>query len=109
VHNRVFAVIDRGSNVEAVAWKARMTAIVTKPDLVAITTGDRAEPHAERYAHFHGVGTVMTPCYDGPGLPAGTKIKGPAVIEEPTTTVVVYPGMTATVTSFKNYLIDLGA
>jgi N-methylhydantoinase A len=109
VHNRVFAVIDRGSNVEAVAWKARMTAIVTKPELVAITTGDNAEPHAERYAHFHGVGTVMTPCYDGPGLPAGTKIHGPAVIEEPTTTVVVYPGMTATVTAYKNYLIDLGA
>ncbi|WP_213878907.1 hydantoinase/oxoprolinase family protein [Pseudomonas sp. dw_358] len=109
VHNRVFAVIDRGSNVEAVSWKARMTAIVTKPQLVAITTGDQAEPQSERPAHFHGVGTVMTPCYDGPGLPAGTQIKGPAVIEEPTTTVVVYPGMTATVTSFKNYLIDLGA
>lgn len=109
VHNRVFAVIDRGSNVEAVSWKARLTAVVEKPAMVEMTGGITAEPRDFRNAHFHDVGTVKTACYDGPSLIVGTKIPGPAVIEEPTTTVVVYPGMTATVTSYKNYLIDLGA
>ncbi|WAT09665.1 hydantoinase/oxoprolinase family protein [Rouxiella badensis] len=109
VHHRVFAVIDRGSFVEAVSWKARMTAIVAKPELVVMNTGNKDKPHDTRLAHFHDTGAVNVPCYDGPELPVGTVIQGPAIIEEPTTTVVVYPGMAATVTSYKNYLIDLEA
>ncbi|MDR5799114.1 MULTISPECIES: hydantoinase/oxoprolinase family protein [Caballeronia] len=108
-HQRVFAVVDRGSNVEAVSWKARMTATVDKPQLVPQSSGDVATPRDIRKAHFFDTGTVDTPCYDGPRLKIGTRIEGPAIIEEPTTTVVVYPGMVANVTQYKNYLIDLGA
>ena len=40
-------------------------------------------------------------------LPADTEIAGPAIILEPTTTVVVYPGSTATVTPLGNYLLTI--
>jgi N-methylhydantoinase A len=35
-------------------------------------------------------------------------LTGPAVIEEPTTTVVVYPGWRATVTETGDYLMTYG-
>ena len=41
------------------------------------------------------------------GAAPGTRIPGPAVIEEATTTIVVYPGSTATVTPTGNYLLEL--
>ena len=47
------------------------------------------------------------PRYDGAALPAGTKIDGPAILREPTTTVVVYPGSSAVVTQLGNYLLEL--
>jgi N-methylhydantoinase A/oxoprolinase/acetone carboxylase beta subunit len=33
--------------------------------------------------------------YDGTSLPAGTEVVGPAFVELPTTTLVVYPQQTA--------------
>ena len=34
-------------------------------------------------------------------------MRGPAIIEEPTTTIVVYPGMSATISGAGNYLLSL--
>jgi N-methylhydantoinase A len=48
---------------------------------------------------------VDTPVYDGSRLLAGNIIPGPAVIEEPTTTVVVPKSFHCAVDSFKNYLL----
>ncbi len=48
---------------------------------------------------------VDTPVYDGSRLLAGNVIPGPAVIEEPTTTVVVPKSFQCAVDTFKNYLL----
>ena len=109
VHERVFAVSDRGSHVEALLWKARLTAIVDKPALVSGGGGTHTAPRDYRAGHFQGMGDVMVACYDGPMLAVGTRVLGPAIIEEPTTTLVVYPGMSAIVTEYRNYLIETGA
>jgi N-methylhydantoinase A len=37
----------------------------------------------------------------------GASIEGPAIIREPTTTVVVYPGSVASVTRLGNYLLEV--
>ena len=42
------------------------------------------------------------------GSAPGQAILGPAIIEEPFTTIVVYPGQRATVDAFGNYVITLG-
>ncbi len=44
-----------------------------------------------RKAWFDGA-HVECPVYDGATVPAGTRIAGPAFVELPTTTLVVYPG-----------------
>ena len=108
VHERVFAVNDPGSYVEALLWKARLTAIVDKPVLVAGGGGSNNKPRDHRSAHFPGIGKTDVACYDGPTLAPGAQLAGPAIIEEPTTTLIVYPGMTANVTDYRNYLIETG-
>src|SRR5262249_23045705 len=57
---------------------------------------------------FFGGRSVPAPVYDGPRLVPGQAILGPAIIEEPFTTVVVYPRQRATVDAFGNYVVTLG-
>jgi N-methylhydantoinase A len=50
-------------------------------------------PSAERPVRFaRSLPTVMTPVYAGAGLAPGAAFAGPAIVEEPNTTVVVPPG-----------------
>ncbi|HWP65874.1 MAG TPA: hydantoinase/oxoprolinase family protein [Candidatus Limnocylindria bacterium] len=60
----------------------------------------------KRAAFFRGR-FVATPIYEGPELAPGHEIAGPAIIEEPFTTIVVYPGQRARVDRFGNYAIDV--
>jgi N-methylhydantoinase A len=57
-----------------------------------------------RKAYF-GDGWVDTSIYLGAKLPAGANIAGPAVIEEATSTLVVYPGAIAHVSPGGRYIV----
>jgi N-methylhydantoinase A len=46
-----------------------------------------------------------TPVFRGVELKPGASIVGPAIIEEPTTTVVVYPRMSAFVSPSGHYIL----
>lgn len=110
VHERVFAVRDPHSAVELVSFKARLTGIVSKPPLIAADSNRSPAPASgHREMFFEGVGVIEGASYSGPTLWPGAVVEGPAVIEEPTTTVVVFPGMTAQVTALGNYMIETGA
>jgi N-methylhydantoinase A len=107
-HERIFAVREPGQYLECLLWKARATAVLEKPELLArepSAAGDESEAEVEAY--FKETGLAPVPRYDGPSLPAGTTIAGPAILREPTTTVVVYPGSTVVVTELGNYLLEL--
>jgi N-methylhydantoinase A len=67
---------------------------------------DRLEPVGERDAIFAGR-TVRCPVYDGTTIAAEMPVSGPAVIEVPTTTTVVYPGQTAIVDVIGNTVLRL--
>jgi N-methylhydantoinase A len=107
-HERIFAVREPGQYLECLLWKVRATAALEKPELRArdFPAGPlEAETTVEAYFRETGLGPV--PRYDGAALAAGTRIEGPAVVREPTTTVVVYPGSAAVVTPLGNYLLEL--
>ncbi|MCC8961352.1 hydantoinase/oxoprolinase family protein [Bradyrhizobium sp. Pear76] len=109
VHERVFAVRDEGSPVEIVNWKARLTAKIASreaPNVARMAKTD-ASPSAIRQCFFGTATPVSTSIYKPDDLGLGAVIKGPAIVEEPTTTLVVYPGMTATISSAGNYLLSL--
>ena len=48
---------------------------------------------------------METPIYDGPKLGPGISIQGHAIVEEPTTTVVIPPGFSCTVDPYGNYIL----
>ena len=94
VHERVFAVSEPGQYIECIYWKGRATARLPKPELAhAALDGARPpQPVSVRRAWFGAQGALDTRCFRAESLSAGHSIVGPAIIEEPTTTVVVYPG-----------------
>jgi N-methylhydantoinase A len=108
-HERVFAVKEPEQQVECTYWRGRLTALLDAPRL------RREEPRANsklqarvtHQAYFSGIGRSDTTRYLGKDLQAGVVIEGPAIIDEPTTTVVVYPGSSATVTPLHNYLLEI--
>jgi len=46
-----------------------------------------------------------TPIYEGALLGAGTCIQGHAIVEEPTTTIVIPPGFTCDIDQYGNYIL----
>ena len=52
-------------------------------------------------------GFVETPVYDGALVQPGQLISGPAVIEEPDTAIVVYPGQEAMSDHYRTYVIEI--
>lgn len=108
VHDRVFAVVDDENPVECLNWRGRVTmrlASVLTPEPVAIVDGEPAAPHGYRPAYFDDSEAVSTPIYLGEALTPGVRISGPAIIEEPTTTIVVYPEMSVSVSGADNFIL----
>jgi N-methylhydantoinase A len=107
-HERVFRVHEPGQYLECLVWKVRATAVLEKPSLHTRAPAEAAEAAAvSAPAYFRGLGFVDVSRHDGASLPAGTVVTSPAIIREPTTTVVVHPGSSVTVTPLGNYLVSL--
>lgn len=108
-HERVFMVRDPDSSVECLSWRLRLVATTGAPRPATnenATPVDLAAP-AHRRAVFDG-SAHRTGVFSGADVRPGGRITGPAVIEEPTTTIVVPPGARAIVLPTGDYLIEVG-
>jgi len=65
-------------------------------------------PKEERRVLFEDAGWVVCPVYERANLLPDRSVEGPAVIEEPMSTTVVYPGQRAQVDRFGNLLLETG-
>ena len=84
--------------------RVRSRALLSKPPMQKLTgTSSPAKPSGHRQAYF-GNGFVKTAVYDGPSLRANQSVKGPAIIEEPFTTIVVPPRWIVKLDKFGNYV-----
>jgi N-methylhydantoinase A len=98
------------SQVECLNWKGRARVRLARPpeqSFTATGSGDN-QPIDHRPTYF-GDGRIDTPIYHGDQLSPGALIIGPAIIEEPTTTLVVNPGMSARLSDAGNYLLETEA
>lgn len=66
------------------------------------------EPKEERQVLFEDVGWVTCAVYERTNLLPGRPVEGPAIIEEPMSTTVVYPGQQARVDELGNLLVETG-
>jgi N-methylhydantoinase A len=108
VHERVFAVRDEGQEIEFLNWKARLTVALEHPPEEATSATEGSVPTPTTRRAWFGGAHHDAPIWQGQDLKSGFEVEGPAIIVEPTTTVVIYPGMTAHVSDRGNYVIDTG-
>jgi N-methylhydantoinase A len=64
-------------------------------------------PGGRRQVHFNG-GWFETAIFDRASLGEGATLAGPAIVEQPDTTVVIDPGATLVVDSLGNLVISVG-
>ena len=107
VHDRVYAVRDEQSEVECVNWRGRIAIRLSKPPkpLRKRIAARKPKPWARRAAYFGPDDLRKTPVFRGSELLPGAVIAGPAIIKEPTTTIVVYPKMSASVSPSGHYIL----
>jgi N-methylhydantoinase A len=109
-HERVFAVKEPGQYVECLYWKGRATARLPKPEPDLLQAGDAAPASTRSRRLWLGPDAAgEATIHFGSSLLAGDEIRGPAIVEEPTTTIVVYPGWTLTVSETGDYLLERAA
>jgi N-methylhydantoinase A len=105
-HHEVFGVSDSASPVEIVSWRARVACDLGRHQPARVANGAAPTAARHRQAFFAETGWVGTPVFDFDGLPPGAPVRGPALIESPQTTVVLYPEATAIRTRLGSLLVD---
>ena len=96
--------------IELVSWRVRLAG--PRPDLrlgVAAAAGDASQGlKGERRAYFPELdGNHWTPVYDRYKLGPGAEVRGPAIVEERESTVVIGPRGTARVDDVLNLIVEL--
>ena len=95
-HEELFTYCERDNTVEIMNLESTVVGKVARPQLPPLASGTPDPAHArtgERPAFFEENNAfVMTPVYDGAKLLVGNRVVGPAIIEEITTSIVVFPG-----------------
>ena len=106
LHKRVFG-FEQTDEVEFVNWKARRTAKLGQPPATQRrlqTQGSNVSVLDHRSAYFGSEGYEAVAVFQGHTLDSDCRIVGPAIIQEPTTTLVVYPDYVVDVTEDGNYV-----
>ncbi len=95
-HEELFTYCERDNAVEIMNLESTVVGKVVRPQLPPLASGTPDPAHAqagERPAFFEENNAfVTTPVYDGAKLLVGNVVVGPAIIEEITTSIVVFPG-----------------
>ena len=92
-HRDIFAIDDPGSEVEMIAWRARVRCPLGAPKVAATAaSGPRNTEH--RAVRFPGGDAVEAQVLSFAALGPDEAVAGPAIIESALTTVVVDPGAT---------------
>jgi N-methylhydantoinase A len=70
-------------------------------------TNAPAKPYEARQAYFSAGDAREVPVFRRSSLQPGMRIEGPAIVEEKTSTTVLYPGQRAEVDEYLNVEVEL--
>jgi N-methylhydantoinase A len=107
LHQRLYAYAT-GEAMECVNLRVRAAVPVEAGRLPEWSGKGAAAPAGEQRAHFADAGATALPVYRRADLAAEQALKGPALVEDPWATTLVYPGQTATLDRFGNLVIEVG-
>lgn len=109
-HERKFSIRD-SLHIQCSAWRVMAIGKTGRQAVFSVkefAEDANVEPKEKRMAYFRGSRKMIeTPVYKGDDLKYGHVVKGPAIIEEPTTTIVVLEDFRMEVTKHGNYYIKL--
>jgi N-methylhydantoinase A len=104
-HRRRYGHMAESEAVEIVNFQVTAVGEIPKPRLQATAAPQQTpppSPHEMRTAYFSPTDAIRVPVFRRSALAPGAIIDGPAVIEEKTSTVVLYPGQRAAVDGYLN-------
>ena len=108
-HERVFAVSEPGQRIECLYWKGRAVVHLPNPPISAAQSrngGPRLAPSGRRAAWWGSDDGQEVDIYLGDEMYPGDRVDGPAIVELPTTTVVVYPDWSCEVTETGAFMLE---
>jgi len=106
-HRRRYGHMAESEAVEIVNFQVTAVGAIPKPQFseIAASGATQPVPHQTRTAYFSPTEAIKVPIYRRSTLAPGATIDGPAVIEEKTSTTVLYPGQRATIDGYLNIAI----
>jgi N-methylhydantoinase A len=112
-HRTVYGQADPREPVELVNFRVTGVGLVPKaslrPRAAAPGRGGPPVPKGERAAYFGGGARwLRCPVFERHGLDPGAQVAGPALVEEPGATIVVYPGHRAAADRLGNLHVTVG-
>jgi N-methylhydantoinase A len=110
-HQRRYGHMATSEAVEIVNFQVTAVGQIPKPQFheIADIAGSRSlSSHEKRTAYFNAADAAEVPVFRRSDLSAGASIAGPAIIEEKTSTIVIYPGQQALVDTYLNIEIRRG-
>ncbi len=107
-HQRRYGHMAQAEAVEIVNFQVTAVGLIAKPALKTFARTDApAKPHGARHAYFSTADAREVPVFRRSTLQPGMRIEGPAILEEKTSTTVLYPGQRADVDEYLNVEIEL--
>jgi len=108
-HQRRYGHMAAAEAVEIVNFQATAVGLIPKPVMKRFDkTEIQTAPPEIRPVYFDASEAQETAIFRRSNLPPGTAIAGPAVIEEKTSTTMLYPGQRAVVDDYLNIEVDVG-
>jgi N-methylhydantoinase A len=106
-HRRRYGHMAAFEAVEIVNFQVTAVGQIPKPRFhETAVAAQTPQPHERRAAYFSPTDVIETPVFRRSTLAPGAAIDGPAIIEEKTSTTVLYPGQRAKVDGYLN--IEIG-
>ena len=107
-HRRRYGHMAESEAVEIVNFQVTAVGAIPKPQFSTVeapATPQSPVPRETRMAYFNSTDAIQVPVFRRSALAAGAVIDGPAVIEEKTSTTVLYPGQRAAIDGHLNIAI----
>jgi N-methylhydantoinase A len=108
-HRRRYGHMAASEAVEIVNFQVTAIGLIPKPQFRELAAGAQPslpEAHEIRAAYFDPANATRVPVFRRSTLSPGTAIDGPAIIEEKTSTVVLYPGQRGRIDGYLNIEIE---
>jgi N-methylhydantoinase A len=110
-HEQIYTIKDENDVVEFTTWKVRAigdTGGKARRGRPLPEQRGAAVPKSRRAVYIGSAGgAVEVAVYDGTRLGSGCRIEGPAIIEEPTTTILLLAGQDAGTDAHGNLLVEV--